>query len=282
MKKWLTIIFSLLSWVLIFSQGSHFDIKGHIKDKDSGEALPYANVMLKGTHRGTSSNTDGYFVLLNVQVGLCTLEVQYIGYNTKEVTLKNDGQLTLLSILMEPTVIQGEGVSITAQAEMLDASTGEAGQVSISPRQLASLPSIGEVDIFRSIQLLPGISGANDGESGLYIRGGTPDQNLVLFDGMTIYHVDHFFGFFSAFNADAVKDIQVFKGGFPAEYGGRISSVVNLTGKTGDQNRPRFGFGANLLSGHASLEMPVWDKGTLLIAGRRSYTDFIILWDIHA
>jgi hypothetical protein len=148
-------------------------------------------------------------------------------------------------------------------------------QFTFSPRQLSSLPSIGEIDIFRTMQLLPGISGVGDGSSGLYVRGGTPDQNLVIFDGMTIYHVDHFFGFFSAFNADAVKDIQVFKGGFPAEYGGRISSVVNLTGKTGDQNQLRFGYGINLLSAHGFFETPISDWGTFIVTGRRSYTDFI-------
>ena len=121
--------------------------------------------------------------------------------------------------------------------------------------------------------MLPGISSASDGESGLYVRGGTPDQNLVLFDGMTIYHIDHFF---SAFNADALKDIQVYKGGFPAEYGGRTSSVVNLTGKSGSLNRQEYGFGANLLSVHGNYETPLPnDLGSFLIAGRRSYTDFI-------
>lgn len=213
---------------------------------------------------------------MSVPVGPCTLAVHYIGYTQKEIPLNNipDG-LPILNIKMNPTIIEGEGVTVTAQADMLEVSAQEVSQVTISPRQLSSLPSIGEVDIFRTIQLLPGISGASDGESGLYVRGGTPDQNLVLFDGMTIYHVDHFFGFFSAFNADAVKDIQVFKGGFPAEYGGRISSVVNLTGKTGDENRFRFGLGANLLSTHAALEIPLFDRGTFLFAVRRSFTDFI-------
>ncbi|MBT4482964.1 MAG: TonB-dependent receptor plug domain-containing protein, partial [Candidatus Latescibacteria bacterium] len=119
-------------------------------------------------------------------------------------------------------------------------------------------------------------SGASDGESGLYVRGGTPDQNLVLFDGMTMYHVDHFFGFFSAFNADAIKDIQVYKGGFPAEYGGRTSSVVNLTGKSGSMSKQEYGFGGNLLSVHGNYETPLPNNlGSFLVAGRRSYTDFI-------
>ena len=255
--------------------GGKGTIKGYVKDAESGEALPYANVILKGTKLGTTTNTDGYFVLPHVPVGTCTLVVHYMGYVSQVVKVNNKpGRSPALMIEMEPAVLEVEGVTIMADPRMLEAADG-ISQVRLSPRQLSSLPSIGEVDVFRIVQLLPGISGASEGESGLYVRGGTPDQNLVLFDGMTIYHVDHFFGFFSAFNADAIKDIQVFKGGFPAEYGGRISSVVNLTGKTGDQYRPRFGFGANLLSGHAIFETPVFDKGTFLIAGRRSYTDFI-------
>ncbi|MCD6116044.1 TonB-dependent receptor [bacterium] len=252
------------------------DIKGYVIDAKSGEALPYANIRLKGTNRGTTTNTDGYFVLVDVPIGKCSIQVNYIGYISKIIEVKNTyAGITPLIIGMKPTVIALQGVTVTAQAEMLDVSAKQVSQVTFSPRQLSSLPNIGEVDIFRTMQLLPGISGANEGESGLYVRGGTPDQNLILFDGMTIYHVDHFFGFFSAFNTDAIKDIQLIKGGFPAKYGGRLSSVINLTGKTGNKNKRQFGFGANLLSANAYFETPVFNKGTFLIAGRRSYTDFI-------
>ncbi len=283
-KKWfpsislscLFVMVFVMSVPLIGQRTGGNDIKGTVKDAHSGEALPFANVMIKGTHWGTATNTDGYFVLVNVPVGPCTLTINYIGYVPHIVPLQNkSGDEIDLTIEMEPTVLELEGVTITAQAEILAPSTKEVSLITLSPRQLSTLPSIGEADVFRAIQLLPGISGASDGESGLYVRGGTPDQNLVLFDGMTIYHVDHFFGFFSAFNADAIKDIQIFKGGFPAEYGGRISSVVNLTGKTGDENRLRFGTGANLLSAHGALELPVFGMGTFLLTARRSYTDFI-------
>jgi len=250
------------------------DIKGYVHDAKSGEALPYANILIEGSNRGTTTNTDGYFILVNEPLGKTTLIVRYIGYTTKKVQVNNQPNSKPLDIKLNPTVLQVEGVTVTAQAEMLEAGK-QVSQLTISPRQLSSLPSIGEVDVFRSMQLLPGVSGVSDGSSGLYVRGGTPDQNLILFDGMTIYHVDHFFGFFSAFNADAIKDIQLFKGGFPAKYGGRLSSVVNLTGKTGDKNRTRFGYGVNLLSARGYFEKPLSNWGTFLIAGRRSYTDFI-------
>ncbi|MBC8179783.1 TonB-dependent receptor [candidate division KSB1 bacterium] len=281
-KKIKVFLLLVLIFSIMMNQGfaqkakSKSDIKGYVKDVKTGEALPYANIIIQDTNRGTITNTDGYFVLVNVPVGLCSLQVDYIGYKSQTIELQNvSGGLPIFTVEMEPSVIELEGVMVTAQAEMLDVSSKQISQITFSPRQLASLPSIGEVDVFRTMQLLPGISGATEGESGLYVRGGTPDQNLVLFDGMTIYHVDHFFGFFSAFNADAIKDIQLYKGGFPAEYGGRISSVVDLTGKSGNKNKPQFGYGINLLSAHAFFETPLWDKGTFLVAGRRSYTDFI-------
>ena len=146
--------------------------------------------------------------------------------------------------------------------------------MSVSPEIVATTPSLGEKDIFRTLQLLPGVSNANKGTSGLYVRGGTPDQNLVLFDGMTMYHVDHFFGIFSAFNADAVKDIRFYAGGYPAKYGGRVSSVLDLVGKNGDEQNLRGSVGLSMLSGRSVVEIPL-GRGSLLISGRRSYTDIL-------
>ncbi|MBN2288287.1 MAG: TonB-dependent receptor [Candidatus Glassbacteria bacterium] len=251
------------------------DIKGYVRDRETSEALPFANVLLKGTPYGAATNTDGYFVIVNAPVGKCTLQVKYIGFATQEVEVENvKGEDRTLEIGMKRVVVQLEGITVEGEVQTLDA-TENVSQVVMAPQELLALPNVGEVDIFRSLQLLPGISGVSDGSSGLYVRGGTPDQNLILFDGMTIYHVDHFFGMFSAFNADAIKDIRVYKGGYPAEFGGRISSVVNLTGKTGDANYTRYGFGINLLSGNGVLEIPLSDKGSFLFSARRSYTDVV-------
>ncbi len=252
------------------------NIRGYVHDAESGEALPFANVVIRGTTIGAMTATNGYFVIVNAPTRVCSLQVTYIGYESWETVVDNRlRDHEPLQVRMNPQVLEFEGVTVTAYREEILQTNDEVSQVVLAPSQLATLPNIGEVDIFRSLQLLPGISAANDGSAGLYIRGGTPDQNLVLFDGMTIYHVDHFFGFFSAFNADAVKNVQVWKGGFPAKYGGRLSSVVNLTGNTGDRNRMQFGMGANLLSAHTSFEYPISDRVTFLVAARRSYSDFI-------
>ncbi len=253
------------------------DIKGAIVDENSGEALPYANILLKGTRLGTSSNTDGYFILVNAPARPCTLVVIYIGYATKEVVVDNKTEKAEpLKISLKAVVLEQEGVTVVAENYVMWKPAEEVGQVTFSPARISALPSVGEADIFRSLQLLPGISGVSDGSAGLYIRGGTPDQNLVMLDGMTVYHVDHFFGFFSAFNADAVKDVQVYKGGYPAKFGGRLSSVVELTGKTGSVNKKQLGFGINLLSANVVAELPLFGgKGSWILSARRSYTDLV-------
>ncbi len=259
----------------LFAQQKN-DISGTIRDSKSGEALPYANIRVEGTYHSTVSNSDGYFNIVNEAVGKCSLIISFIGYITDTIEVDNKpSSLQPIAIKLTPDVITLENVTVKSNTQLVDVSSKEISKIRMSPIQLKQLPSLGEADVFRSLQLLPGVSGANEGESGLYVRGGTPDQNLILFDGMTIYHVDHFFGFFSAFNSDAIKDIQLIKGGFPAEYGGRISSVVDITGNSGNQSKVQFGAGVNLLSANAYLDGPIGKKCTFFIAFRRSYTDFI-------
>lgn len=269
----------LLAPSLIYAQATRpeakRDISGYVRDSETGEALPYASVLLTGTSLGAATNTDGYFVIVNAPSSSRKLQVRYIGYATGEVELDSAATRNApLAIYLKPIVYELAGITVQGEAQTIDVSEN-VSEVVLAAAQLRSLPNIGEVDVFRSLQLLPGISGVSDGSSGLYVRGGTPDENLVLFDGMTIYHVDHFFGMFSAFNADAIKDIRVYKGGYPAQFGGRVSSVVNLTGKTGSSSDFRYGAGLNLLSGNGLLEIPLHGKGSLLVSLRRSYTDVI-------
>ncbi len=250
-------------------------ISGTVRDAESGETLPYASVLVAGTTLGAATNVDGYFVLIGVPADSLTLRVTYLGYKTALVEIDAQAQEAPLIIEMTPAATELDEVLVTAESYQMMKTAEKVSQVTVSPKDIAVLPNIGEVDIFRSLQLLPGISGTNEGSSGLFVRGGTPDQNLVLLDGMTVYHVDHFFGFFSAFNADAIKDVQVYKGGFPAQYGGRTSSVLDLTGKTGDANNFQLGVGLNLLSSNAVIEVPLGGRGSFLVSARRSYTDIL-------
>ena len=270
---------TLLVLLLMASAGpalAGHDISGHVADAETGEAFPYANVVLKGSRVGTFANVDGHFVIVNAPARVCTLVVTFIGYVDQEVPVDNRTRRTEpLRIMLEPRPFVQEDITVYGERYETWRMAELVGQMTLSARDVADLPGYGEMDVFRSLQLLPGVSAIGDGSSGLYIRGGTPDQNLVMLDGMTVYHVDHFFGVFSAFNASAIKDIQVYKGGYPARFGGRLSSVVELTGKTGDIREPSFSFGANLLSTNAVLEVPLFGKGSWLLSVRRSYTDVV-------
>ena len=219
-----------IDWSKVKPTRENINVSGIVKDKKTGETLPFATVIVKGNNNGVTTNIDGYFTLFEVPSDTSVLVVNYIGYQNKFVRLSPETDIAQLEILLEDFGVQLEEIVVkaTKEEQLLSASTG-ISRIGIAPAALAKLPSYGEKDIFRSLQLLPGISGSNESSSGLYVRGGTPDQNLVLFDGFTVYHVDHLFGFFSAFNANAVKDVQLYKGGFDAKYGGRLSSVVELT-----------------------------------------------------
>lgn len=258
------------------TQMNQITISGIVKDKESGETLPFANVFIKDTNIGTTTNGDGFFTLFNVPSENSTIQVQYLGYKVETLTLTKEIVKDKITILLAPDFNKLDEVVINTDSRQQIIKMNEnVSQISLSPKRLASIPNLGEKDIFRALQLLPGVSGTNESSAGLYVRGGTPDQNLVLLDGFTVYHVDHFYGFFSAFNSDAIKDIQLFKGGFPAEYGGRISSVMDLTGKRGNINKVSFSGGLSLVSANATLEIPIGEKANLLLAGRRSYTDII-------
>ena len=267
----------LLTSLLFFHQSltAQRTISGIVLGENNQERLPFADILIKDTKQGASTNVDGYFSLINAPEEALTLQVFFVGYSTKEIAIEA-GSENIKNLKIElQSGVELEEVIVQAKAYKVMNTSEGISTIQMSPAQLALLPNVGEVDIFRSLQLLPGVSGSNESSSGLYVRGGTPDQNLVLLDGMTVYNVDHFFGFFSAFNADAVKDVQLYKGAFPAKYGGRLSSVVDLTGKTGNPNKLQGNVGLNLLNARAGVQIPLFKKGSFSIYGRRSYTDII-------
>ncbi len=250
-------------------------VSGVLRDAQNNETLPFATVEVKGTTLRTVTNREGHFVLRSVPPEVVVLRVTTIGYKPTEVELSVAEHTAPLEIKLERMPVEIEGIEALAEIDRMMATGENVNQVSMSPAELAVLPSIGEVDIFRSLQLLPGVSGTNEATAGLFVRGGTPDQNLVLLDGMTVYHVDHFFGFFSAFNANAIKDVQLYKSAYPARYGGRLSSVVDLIGRTGDNQNFHGALGVNLLSAQAVVEVPLFERGSIFFAARRAYTDVL-------
>ncbi len=251
-------------------------VSGVIKDAQTGESLPFASIIVKGFNLGATTNNDGYFTIVGVPTDTSTLIVSYIGYKKTEIYLNPNLNYQALKILVEPLSLNLQEVAITAEKddEMLYSSS-EVSVVKMSPKEMSKLPSAGEKDIFRSFQLLPGVSGSNESSSGMYVRGGTPDQNLILYDGFTVYHVDHLFGMFSAFNSNAVKDVQLYKGGFESKFGGRISSVMEIVGKDGNEKNFNLGAEVGLLSANLFTEIPIKDKVTVFFAARRSWKSFL-------
>ncbi|HXB41580.1 MAG TPA: TonB-dependent receptor [Bacteroidia bacterium] len=253
-----------------------FTLSGKLVDAYTYEALPFATVAIKGKPIGTVTNADGMFTLLQVPTDTTTLVISYLGYKRTEFQLTPLLNKSSVLIEMEQQLNMITEIKVTAEREDLMAIGGEnLGLVKMSPAKLNQLPNIGEKDIMRSFQLMPGVSASNESSSGLYVRGGTPDQNLVLYDGFTVYQVDHLYGFFSAFNSNALKDVQLFKGGFESKFGGRLSSVTEITGKDGNQKNMNIGGDISLLSGNAFVEAPIGKKFTFLGAFRRSYQGLI-------
>ncbi len=249
-----------------------YTLTGTVHDHLTGEVLPFASILVEGTTIGTATNNDGYFTLVNVPSDTSTLRVQYVGYGSTMVFLTPQSPKKNFRIDIKPSSQTLREVRITAHKDdVVFVKKSEVSSITFTPVKMAELPSIGERDVMRSFQLMPGISASNESSSGLYVRGGTPDQNLVLYDGFTVYHVDHLYGFYSAFNANALKDIQLYKGGFESRFGGRISSVTEITSKEGNQKKANIGADVSLLSTNVYAEVPIGDKFTSFIAYRKSY-----------
>jgi hypothetical protein len=254
----------------------NYTLTGKIIDKASGEAIPYAIISLIGSPIKTNTNVDGYFTFLKVPNDTSILYISSVGYKSSKYFLNPNLPQKNLLIEIRPDLVNLAEVVVKSEKQNLNLSSAdEISLIKMSPKKIAELPQLGEKDIMRSFQLMPGINASNESSAGLNVRGGTPDQNLVLFDGFTVYHVDHLYGFYSAFNPNAVKDINLYKGGFESKYGGRLSSVCEITGKDGNQKNISAGGDISLLSANAYLEVPIGQKFSSIIAFRRSYQGYM-------
>lgn len=254
------------------AQTFKFTLSGVVRDQATGEALPFATVMVRGTTVGVATNADGYFTLQKVPTDTSVLVAQYVGYEKTEIFLTPQMPKKNVLIEMRPSSSSLKTVTVTGYKEdVVLVNKSDVSVIKMTPKKLEQLPNMGERDIMRSFQLMPGVSASNESSSGLYVRGGTPDQNLVLYDGFTVYQVDHLYGFFSAFNSNALKDVQLYKGGFESRFGGRLSSVTEITGKDGNQNKINVGGDLSLLSLNLFAEIPIRKKFSSVITFRRSY-----------
>lgn len=247
-------------------------LSGYVLDAETGEKLIGATVVFPEHRIGAPTNVSGYFVVKGIPAGTSTLRVSSIGYEDLEVELTfADGESMRRNFELKPAVQEGDVVTVTAERDRREITISE---VEIPVEQLAQLRIGGEADVFRALQFLPGVLTSSQISSGLYIRGGSPDQNLVLIDGATVYNPSHLLGFFSTFNPDAIKDVDLIKGAYPAEYGGRLSAVLDLRQKDGNTNEFEGVASLGLVSTRLSLQGPV-GNGSFFIGGRRTYLDLI-------
>lgn len=251
-------------------------VSGFIKDAVNGESLTGAIVYPKENPAiGISSNSYGYYSI-SLSPGKYTIIVQFMGYKTRvfpidlKENLRMDVEMEEESITLKEVTITGEKKNINVvQNELIS---------KISVREIQNIPVIlGEKDILKTIQLLPGVAPAGEGNAGFYVRGGGVDQNLILLDEAPVYNPSHLLGFFSTFNSDAIKDITLYKGGFPAEYGGRLSSVIDIQMNEGNNKRYHVSGGVGLIASRLSVEGPILkNKGSFMIAARRTYADLFL------
>ena len=268
-------LLSLPFLLLSFSaMGQDVTLSGRVVDAETGEYILGATVTVDGTTLGTSTNVYGFYSL-SLPAGTKDLTWSFIGYTPFKQNVEL-GQDRILDVELSPSVIAMEAAEVEAERSAHTQST-DMGKATVGVETIKSLPALlGEVDVLKVIQFLPGIQSAGEGNSGFYVRGGGPDQNLVLVDDAVVYNASHLFGFFSVFNPDAVKDIEVTKGTMPARYGGRISSVLDIGLKEGNARETTLSGGLGLISSRLTLEGPiVEDTISYIISGRRTYIDML-------
>ncbi|MFT3750241.1 MAG: TonB-dependent receptor [Agriterribacter sp.] len=267
----------LLMFLLFFLRGysqQKFTISGSVKSKKTGETIIGASV--RSGNAGTTSNEYGFYSL-TLPAGGHIIEVSAIGlaFYTQNITLNKD---VTLNILLEDESKTLGNVTITASSKSRSLSSPQMGVERLTTKEIKNIPVLlGERDVLKTVQLLPGIKSAGDGNSGFFVRGGAADQNLILLDEATVYNASHLLGFFSTFNSDAIKDVTVYKGGMPAQYGGRLSSVLDIKMNDGNNQDYNVSGGIGLISAKLNVEGPIQkDKSSFLVTARRTYADMFL------
>ncbi len=266
MYRFYFILYTFISLAL-----SQYNISGFIYDSETGESLPGANIFLKDTQYGTTSDLDGYFIILDIPKGAYNFNIEYVGYESFIDALIINNNLKLERIELNIKSIELEEIAISS-SKIERQNEFQTSRIKLNNLQLKRIPQIAEADLFRSLQSLPGVLTQNDFSTGLVIRGGNTDQNLILLDGITVYNPSHVGGVFSNFILDAIKEVDLQKGGFNAEYGGRLSAVLKVTSREGNSKKFNGSTSLSALSAQTLLEGPIYN-GAWIVAGRRTYFD---------
>lgn len=276
MKHILFLSLLFFAGITINVNGQNHTVSGFIKEASTGESLFGANVYIKENLKGTNTNQYGFYSI-TIPAGKYTLVISYLGFNTQEIPIDLTQDIRK-NISLEYNVIESEEVTVTAEKEDRNVSSAEMGRQRLEIETIKSLPAfMGEIDVLKTIQLLPGVSSAGEGNSGFYVRGGGPDQNLILLDEANVYNASHLFGFFSVFNADAVQNVTLTKGNMPANYGGRLSSVLDIQMKEGNNKEFHAEGGIGFVSSRLTLQGPIKkDTGSFIISARRTFIDLFL------
>ncbi len=250
-------------------------ISGYIKDAGTGEVLIGSSIYIKELEKGVVTNVYGFYSL-TVGSGNYNVVARYVGYGDLEQRVSLDADVRLnIELILSSDIME----EVITEAEAVDNNTTgtQMGEINLNMDRVKTLPAfMGEVDILKTVQFLPGVSSGGEGNTGFYVRGGGPDQNLILLDEATVYNASHLFGFFSVFNADAIKNVKMIKGGMPANYGGRISSVLDINMKDGNYKEYHASGGIGLIASRLTIEGPLKkDTSSFIVSGRRTYIDVL-------
>jgi hypothetical protein len=258
------------------SFGQKYTISGKVTDGATGEDMIYSTILVKDQQMGTETNDYGFYSL-TLEKGEYTLIYDFVGYQTVSKTFNLTSDLTI-NVELQPNSKKLKAAVVDLEKRKRQVENKQISVVNMDIKTIKEIPVIfGEVDVLKTITLMPGIQSAGEGNSGINVRGGSQDQNLLLLDEATVYNASHLLGFFSVFNGDAIKDIQVYKGGIPAQYGGRLASLIDIKMKDGNSKKFSGSGGIGTISSRLTLEGPIKkDTSSFMIAGRRSYADIFL------
>jgi outer membrane receptor protein involved in Fe transport len=274
--KYRILLLLLISYSGFLAAQEKFTLNGYLRDSLSRETLIGANLTIRSIEKGVVSNGYGFYSI-TLPKGIYSITCSFIGYQSKEILVNLNNNLQQ-DILLLPNAALINNVTVIGRRRDNNVKTAQMGKFELSVNTAKALPAfLGEVDILKTLQLLPGVRNAGEGNAGFYVRGGGPDQNLIMLDDAVVYNTGHLFGFFSVFNSDAIKNVTLIKGGMPAQYGGRLSSVVDIAMKEGNQNKTQIDAGIGLIASRFSIQGPLKkNKASYIISARRTYIDALV------
>jgi len=263
-------------FLLVCLLNAYGSVSGFVTDASNGEPLAYTNIYLENTTLGTATNDNGYYIIHKIPLGACRIIFSYVGYESGIVdTIIEKAQNYTINIELSPSPIEVEEVTVSAERTRFER-TVEVSHIIFTPREITSVPNLFEGDLIKTLQLMPGVVTMHDLSNKLYVRGGSPDENLVLLDGITVYNPStHLGGLFSTFNPEAVGYAELYAGGFPANFGDRLSSVLSVDTKEGNSKNYTGSASVGLITSKFLFEGPI-PRGSFLVAGRRTYFEALV------